>query len=640
MARDKNSSFDRQSLSSRLAKRTSFVVATMLSILLCFYAVRDFRNLESELLSRTKLILDLTAESLAQPLWDIDKAQVIQRLEWFKSDPDYLGARVYNDQGIELYSYGKVDSADNVILKRSIEYKYGQELKEVGQLEMIFSTNRLFVLVLRQAISLVAGYFILIIVTFFAISRGMQNMLAPLNLLANNMRLYARGDRNINIPNFSTNDEISEVSKAFHQLKSELDLLTKNLEEKVHKRTIELELAKDQAEKALEVKSQFLANMSHEIRTPMNGILGIAELLADTTLTLEQKNDLKMIRDSGKTLLAIINDILDLSKLEAGKIVFEQRSFSLRETVKRIEKLFENRTESSNIEIAFDISVSVPPLIITDEVRLSQIITNLLSNAIKFTEKGGIVIQFESEPIADNNFKLLCRVFDSGIGIPTEKIDKIFETFTQADTSTTRKFGGTGLGLSISRNLARAMGGDLNARSIPGAGSVFEFWLPVGTEVLTEYKVGLEQKKSGDLDDLNLRVLLAEDNLINQKVALRLLEKSGCNVTLAENGEIAVKNYSQNKIQYDLILMDCQMPVLSGYDATKKIREIEKASQGGNKIPIIAMTANALIGDRELCLESGMDDFLAKPFNPEQLYEILRKWKANAGKNSQLIGTS
>lgn len=610
----------------------------MLGILLCFTAARDFYSLEKELTNRTELILQLTAESLAQPLWDFDRKQVIQRLENFKSDQDYIGAIVFNDQDKEFYRYGQSTPKNSLIVSRKILYKLGEEQKVVGRLEMSFSKNRLFSLVIEHALSLIAGYFLLVLVTFIAISKGLQAMLIPLSSLASNMRSYARGDDNFTIPKTFSDDEIGDVEVAFRQMKQELDALTKDLEEKVHLRTLELEAAKEQAERALETKSQFLANMSHEIRTPMNGILGIADLLADTSLSQSQLNDLKMIQDSGRTLLAIINDILDLSKLEAGKIVLELRAFNIREMVRRIEKLFRSRSEGADIELVYDINPHVPEWILTDEVRLSQVITNLLGNAIKFTSSGAVAIQIDAEPIDNEKVKLICRVIDSGIGIPKDKIGKIFEAFAQADASTTRKFGGTGLGLSISRNLVQAMGGDIIVSSIPGSGSVFEFWLTVGVDLSLKDRPK-EYKKALHNENFNLpklKILLAEDNLINQKLAVRLLEKFQCIVTLVENGEEAVKSYSNaGLVPYDLILMDCQMPILSGYSATRQIRHIEESNRNGKHVPIIAMTANALAGDEELCLNSGMDDFLAKPFKPDQLLSLLRKWGEKIGKVAQ-----
>jgi len=416
------------------------------------------------------------------------------------------------------------------------------------------------------------------------------------------------------------------------------------------------------AETASRAKSEFLANMSHEIRTPMNGILGMVELLADTPLTEEQRDYLDTLRVSADHLLGLLNDILDLSKIEAGKLHLEQLPIVLSELVDDTVRLFRARAESKGLQLTAHLAPEVPPMVLGDPVRLRQILANFISNAIKFTERGEIVVSIHSlegkppgepEPAAASYERfvggdadatpegevltehgspnpkplipnpstpsvwLRFAVQDTGIGIPPDKQASIFEAFTQADSSTTRKYGGTGLGLAICKRLAELMGGRIGVESEPGKGSTFYVDLPLPVAKIS--RTGATETNSA-LPDIpaGKRILLVEDNEINRKVALRMVSKLGLVVETAANGVEAVQKATTHA--YDLILMDCQMPEMDGYEATRHLRA------RGVHTPIIALTANALEGDREKCLACGMDDYLAKPIKPDELQHMLARW--------------
>ncbi|MES2396210.1 MAG: PAS domain S-box protein [Bacteroidota bacterium] len=370
--------------------------------------------------------------------------------------------------------------------------------------------------------------------------------------------------------------------------------------------------AREKAEQAVIAKNSFLANMSHEIRTPMNAIIGFTELLAQSTLDENQKECVSSVKLAGTNLLAIINDILDFSKIESGKIAIESVPFSLKDALKNIYNLLNVKAKEKNLEYNFFLDASLPDFVVGDSVRLNQIMVNLIGNAIKFTEEGSITVSVKKIEEDDLSYNLKFIVQDTGIGIPVEKTELIFDRFSQANTETTRKFGGTGLGLSIAKNLVELLGGEIKLISELGKGSEFSFeirYLKVDKSVLEPLqKVFVVKKPIGPV-----KILLCEDNILNQRLAGKILTKFGFDFEIAENGKIGLEKLKQGK--FDLVLMDLQMPEMDGYQATIAIRNELKL-----QIPIIAMTAHSLVGEKEKCIEIGMNDYVGKPFTQEDLY--------------------
>jgi len=412
--------------------------------------------------------------------------------------------------------------------------------------------------------------------------------------------------------------------KFMSQARNESDDLNEELSTEIEQRKRvekELQKAKEIAEAASKTKSEFLANMSHEIRTPMNGVLGTLQLLQGTELTESQRQFVGIAYNSGESLLSLLNDILDFSKIEAGKLALEIIPFDLYNLSNELTILLKAKADEREVVLKADIHAEIPQIIKGDPVRIRQILVNLMTNAIKFTEKGEVTIKASVLEKTERTVRIRIEVNDTGIGIEESSQRKLFNSFTQADGSTTRKYGGTGLGLAIVRQLVTMMRGRLGVESEVGKGSCF--WAEISFEIADE--LIQQQQNTVEVNEIiEGHVLLVEDNPVNQIVATKMLEKAGLSFEVAKNGEEALKRMQQEH-SFDLILMDCQMPVMDGYEATEALRTME-AEKKLQRLPVIAMTANAMEGDKDKCLAAGMDDYISKPVNQQALKATLAKW--------------
>jgi signal transduction histidine kinase/DNA-binding response OmpR family regulator len=429
-----------------------------------------------------------------------------------------------------------------------------------------------------------------------------------------------------------TGDEIEYLGESFNRMitalaasQEEIRQYQELLEERIRQRTQELEKAMHGALAASQAKSEFLANISHELRTPMNGLLGMLDLVLDSPVGGEQREQVEIAQRCAYSLLDLLNDILDLSKIEAGRMILEKVPFDLRSVAEDCVRAQGAKAQQKGIELRYDYTGDVIN-VTGDPLRLRQIVANLLSNAIKFTEKGWVSVRQSVSTDADGKLTMVLDVADTGSGIPAEKVPLIFEKFTQADSSISRKYGGTGLGLAITKRLVELQGGQIRVESRVGRGSTFTVEIPFETapEAAPTVEPRFEQRTAVPATK-QVRLLLVEDNAVNQRVVLAMLRKKNYVIDVANNGQEALDKLEHTSEPYSVILMDVQMPVLDGLETTKAIRR----NNSWDNLPIIAMTAHAMIGDRERCLQAGMNAYISKPVQQAGLIAVIEQYLAS-----------
>lgn len=404
--------------------------------------------------------------------------------------------------------------------------------------------------------------------------------------------------------------------------KEALTALNANLEDRVSERTRQLELARDEALAAVHAKEEFLSNMSHELRTPMNGMLGALELLSKMELKPKQMQYLEVAMASGEALLAILNEVLDFAKIGSNLLHVDRAPIDVNAIARSVAALFSASAERKGIDLQFIPDPALTGMRLGDALHLRQVLLNLVGNAMKFTPQGQVILR--TQLVRDGDFQHVAfEVKDAGIGIDASQLERIFEPFVQADDPTHERLGGTGLGLSISRQLVRAMGGELKVTSVHGQGSTFSFELALDVAPVTAPMPLNDLEMASSTEPLNGRVLLVEDNLVNQMVGVAMLESLGLDVVSSENGEEALAKLAV--MPFNMVLMDCHMPVMDGYETTHRIREAE-SRQGHPRIPIVALTANAFENDVNRCLAAGMDAHLSKPYSTKQLRAAIAPW--------------